>query len=76
MDHSRLDIFVVDESTRLPLGRPWLTLIIDDNTRVVIGYYISFEPPSGVSMTRALKHALEPKELYPETKGVWDAWGG
>ena len=28
-DHTRLDVMVVDPQTRLPLGRPWLTTIID-----------------------------------------------
>ena len=26
VDHTKADIFVVDEETRLPIGRPWLTL--------------------------------------------------
>lgn len=75
MDHTKLDVFVVDEETHLPLGRPWLTLILDENSRYVLGYYLGFEEPSSVSMTRALRHAIAPKELDPEVKNAWDAWG-
>lgn len=75
MDHTKLDLFVVDEEAHLPLGRPWLTLILDENTRYVLGYYLGFEEPSSVSMTRALRHAIAPKELDPEVKNEWDAWG-
>lgn len=79
MDHSRMDLVVVDDGTGLPLGRPWLTLVIDEHSRYVIGYYIGFEEPSGVSVARALRNALMPKatmlEKYPKVKSDWDAWG-
>lgn len=75
MDHTQMDLFVIDEATCLPLGRPWLTLIIDEHSRYVLGYYIGFEPPSSVSMTRALRHAIAPKVLDPEVQNDWDAWG-
>lgn len=75
MDHTRMDVFVVDERSRLPLGRPWLTIVIDEYSRYVLGYYLSFEEPSNVSMTRALRHALSPKESSPDVKQPWDAWG-
>jgi len=75
MDHSRMDVFVIDERTGLPLGRPWLTIVIDEFSRYILGYYLSFEEPSSVSMTRALRHALAPKEASPDAKAEWDAWG-
>jgi putative transposase len=75
MDHSRMDVFVIDERTGLPLGRPWLTMVIDEYTRYILGYYLSFEDPSSVSMTRALRHALSPKAPSPDVKAAWDAWG-
>jgi len=75
MDHTRMDVFVVDENSGLPLGRPWLTVVIDEHSRYVLGYYLSFEEPSGVSMVRALRHALAPKDPSPDVKNEWDAWG-
>ena len=41
IDHTPVDVIVVDEAHRLPIGRPWLTLAIDVATRVVAGFYVS-----------------------------------
>jgi len=38
IDHCRLDLMVVDEENRLPLGRPWLTLVLDERSRYVLGF--------------------------------------
>src|SRR5215469_17496310 len=41
IDHTEIDIIVVDELTRTPLpGRPWLTLAIDVFSRVVTGLHV------------------------------------
>ncbi|WP_437412692.1 hypothetical protein [Sinorhizobium meliloti] len=37
VDHTKADIFVVDEETRQPIGRPWLTLAMDVCSRMVTG---------------------------------------
>lgn len=79
IDHCRLDLVVVDDETGLPLGRPWLTLILDECSRYVLGYYVGFEDPSAVSVARALRNAIMPKaEILKRYSGVvntWDAWG-
>jgi putative transposase len=35
IDHTPVDVIVVDQQKRLPIGRPWLTLAIDVRTRMV-----------------------------------------
>jgi len=50
IDHSPVDLIVVDDRDRLPIGRPWLTLAIDVATRCVGGFYLSLESPSVVSV--------------------------
>lgn len=77
MDHYRMNLFVVDEEAALPLGRPWLTLLLDESTRYVVGYYIHFDEPSNVSVARAIRHAIAPKILDSglDFKREWDAWG-
>lgn len=37
IDHTLVDVMVVEEQTRLPLGRPWLSLALDVATRMVTG---------------------------------------
>ena len=53
IDHTKADIFVVDEETRQPIGRPWLTLAMDVCSRMVTGFYITMEAPSRLSTTYA-----------------------
>ena len=44
IDHTLVDVVVVDERDRLPLRRPWLTLAIDVASRMVTGFYVSLDP--------------------------------
>src|SRR5215467_12427668 len=46
IDHTRADVFVVDEQTRTPIGRPWLTLASDVYSRIVPGFYLTMDAPS------------------------------
>lgn len=78
MDHTRLDVMLVDEETGAPLGRPWLTILIDDFTRCILGYALTFEPPSRASITKCLRHAFLPKAIrkfFPNISNEWVAWG-
>ena len=78
-DHTRLDLFVIDERQGIPLGRPWLTLLYDTHTKCIIGFYLGFEPPSYLSVSLALENAILPKdyvrELYPSVEGKWPCYG-
>ena len=78
-DHTRLDLFVVDEQTRLPLGRPWLTALLDVCTRMVCGIYLSFAAPGYASVMQALRNAVRPKDYlqqrYPKLQHDWPVQG-
>jgi putative transposase len=69
VDHTKLDLFVVDDESRLPIGRPWVTSVLDVYTRYPLGFYIGFEPPSYTSVMHALHHGISTKfymkEKYP-----------
>ena len=43
IDHTPMDIVVVDDLYRQPLGKPYLTLATDVATRCILGFVISFE---------------------------------
>jgi putative transposase len=60
IDHTMVDVFILDDA-RMPLMRPWITMLIDLRTRVVLGYYISLCPPSAISCAMALVNAVFPK---------------
>lgn len=78
IDHTRLDVLVVDDQDGTVLGRPTLTWCLDMATRYPLGYYVGFEPPSYYAVMECLYHAILPKpdtcQLYG-TENQWDAYG-
>jgi len=78
IDHRLLDIEAVDSEMRLPCGRPWLTAIVDQFTRAVLGFYLTLDAPGAISTARALLHAATPKAEWMaslQVPGVWEMHG-
>lgn len=79
MDHTKLDIFVVDEEEGFVLGRPWITFMVDKYSRYPLGFHVGFDEPSYLSVMHCLYHAVCPKdyvrEKYPRLKNTWTAYG-
>lgn len=69
MDATRLNIHVIDTRSGLVLGRPWITVAMDYYSRAILGFYISFEPPSALTVMRCLRHAIAPKPSYVDILG-------
>jgi putative transposase len=63
-DHTPVDLIVVDEINRLPIGRPWVTIIFDVATRTVLGFHATLEAPSATSVAMALSMACLPKTKW------------
>lgn len=74
IDHTRMDIEIVDDKYRLPIGRPWLTLAIDVYSRMVAGMVVSLEPPSALSVGLAIVHAIMPKDNWLAERGIEFSW--
>lgn len=74
MDHTPLDVEIVDDEYRLPIGRPWLTLAIDVYSRMVAGILVSLDAPSALSVGLCLTHAIMPKENWLAERGITHAW--
>ena len=64
IDHTLVDVVVVDRENRQPIGRPWLTLAIDIKTRMVAGFHVSLWSPSTLSVCMALTSAVLPKTSW------------
>lgn len=81
IDHTPLDLFLIDERTWLPIGRPTLTMAIDHFSRMPYGYYLSFGDPSAASVVGVLRHGMLPKTMcvqaLPELliQGDWPVFG-
>ncbi|MCB1349223.1 MAG: DDE-type integrase/transposase/recombinase [Maritimibacter sp.] len=74
IDHTRADVTVVDPVTRRPLGRPTLTVAIDVNSRMVMGFHLSLEPPSLLSVALCLTHAVMEKTHWLTARGINTDW--
>lgn len=55
-DHTPLDIMVLNEKGNP--ARPWLTIILDDYSRAVAGYYVTFQNPSATHTALVLHQAI------------------
>ncbi|OKO73357.1 hypothetical protein AC629_36705 [Bradyrhizobium sp. NAS80.1] len=73
---------MIDEKTLQVVGRPWLTAILDRNSRCVVGFSISFAPPSWAAVMDALRVAVMPKDWVFEgfkrlgngQSGIHNSW--
>ncbi|MFE3206096.1 Mu transposase C-terminal domain-containing protein [Embleya sp. NPDC059237] len=74
VDHTPVDVIVVDERHRLPVGRPYLTAAIDVASRCVVGLVVTLEAPSATSVGLCLAHAAVDKRPWLERIGVDAVW--
>lgn len=70
IDHTLVDIQLVDEVHRVPIGRPWLTLAIDPYSRMVGGYYISFDPPGTLGTGICIANSILSKKTMLSRLGL------
>lgn len=79
IDHSPVDLFIIDKVTGLVLGRPWLTVAIDRFSRCIVGVYFSFHAPSAYSVMYCLRQAILPKQTllqrFPDIRHAWPCHG-
>ncbi|MER8479734.1 DDE-type integrase/transposase/recombinase [Mesorhizobium sp. M0142] len=74
IDHTKADVFVVDEETRQPVGRPWLTLAMDVCSRMVTGFYLTMDAPSRLSTSLCLLHSVFDKSAWLREREITDPW--
>lgn len=78
IDHTPMDVIVVDEHDRLPIDRPFLTIVIEVFSRMILGFAIYLEKPSAFTTGLAISHAVLPKEEWLREMQVnadWPCWG-
>lgn len=79
IDHTPLDLILVDDNLLLALGRPYITALIDCYSKCIVGLYIGYKEPSYDSVRRALVNACLSKNWiknkYPCVKKDWPCEG-
>ena len=74
IDHTPMDIDIVDEIYRRSIGRPYLTLAIDVYSRMITGFYISLDEPSYFSVSQCISQSILTKEKYLREIGIEGKW--
>lgn len=77
VDHTPLDVIALSSQGGV-LGRPYLTVLIDVASRMILGIWISFQPPNSGAVLRALKVAISSKTKLLKKlkiKGPYEAEG-
>ena len=59
-DHTPLDILLIRPDGET--AKPWLSTVIDDYSRAVAGYFLSFQDPSALHTSLAMRQAIWRKE--------------
>ena len=76
IDHTLVDVLVLSDDRTQVIGRPWLTVAMCVATRVVLGFYLTFDAPCGVSVAMCLAHAASPKSAENrDVPGRWPMYG-
>ena len=78
IDHTQLDLELVDDEDRLPISRPWLTLAIDSFSRMITGMYLSLDHPSAFSVGMCIRNSVLEKDVMISKLGIegeWPVWG-
>lgn len=74
IDHTKVDLILVDDIHRKPIGRPWITLAIDVFSRMVAGMTISLDPPGSMATGLCMAHAILSKEDWLSRLGIKNPW--
>ena len=76
IDHTPTDIQFVEivDGAGAFVGRAYLTILVDVFSRCILGFCLTLEAPSTLSVALCLAHAICPKEAWLESRGVAHAW--
>lgn len=74
IDHTLVDLEILDDARLESLGRPWITLAIDVFSRMVLAFYLSLYRPSTVSVAAAISQMLLPKYHWLNARNLSVDW--
>ncbi len=62
IDSTRLDIIPKAHGSNIILPRPWLTVMIDAHTRMIVAFIVTQTHPSSADICRLIRTAIQPKD--------------
>lgn len=66
IDHTLMDVELTSDDG-VELGKPWLTIIVDEYTSFVLAYYLSFASPSVASLMCVIRLMVIKHGVFPES---------
>lgn len=74
IDHTPVDLILVDPIERRPIGRPWITVAIDLFSRCIAGLHVTLDAPSATSVGLCLANVAADKRPWLQEIGVDADW--
>lgn len=74
IDHTLVDVIIVDPIERLVIGRPYVTFAIDTYSRCIGGFVLSLEAPSATSVGLCLTNIAMDKASWLQTLEIDALW--
>lgn len=79
IDHTPMDVILVDDVSRQPIIRPYLTIATDVFSKMCVGYYLSLDHPGALATGLCISSAILGKESFLMSLGLddlsWPCWG-
>lgn len=78
IDHTLVDMVCTGDQEREHLGRCWITIALDECSRSVLAFVLSWEYPNATTIALLMARILTPKEEWLKSIGspvTWPMWG-
>lgn len=79
IDHTPLDLILLDDNLEIPLGRPYLTILVDCYSRCIVGLHLGYREPSYDAVRKAILNSClsknNIKEKFTSIKKEWPCEG-
>src|SRR5260221_3095109 len=66
IDHTEVDIELIDPDTGEVIGRPWLTILMDAYSRRILAFILTFDPPSYRTCMLVLRECVRRHGRLPD----------
>lgn len=70
IDHTADDLHLLSEEQWISLGRPTFTMVVDEFSRVPLGFHVTFGYPSVEELAEAMAIACLPKDQWLAAMGI------
>jgi transposase InsO family protein len=67
IDHTELDLELIESDTGKRLGKAWLTLLVGGSTRKILAHALSFDRPSATSCMLVVRDCVRRHHRLPQT---------